>query len=173
MTENVSRINSQELYDSFNSFIMSRDRGIFGKLIARTLVYETVSSVPGDIVECGVFKGSGMYTFLKLKQIFNPNSIKKVIGFDFFNAQQLLDSIKNPVDRETMSGMFTDRKFIPGVSYSYTDYLSNKLVADGFSPEEFMLVEGDISYTSEQFVLDHPGFKISLLYIDLDTDVPT
>jgi len=84
---------SQVIFDSFNSFILSEDRRVFNKLIARTLLYNQTQDIPGDIVECGVFKGTGLYTFLKLKNIFNPNSSKKVIGFDFFNTDTLISSI--------------------------------------------------------------------------------
>ncbi len=38
---------------------------------------------------------------------------------------------------------------------------------------DFLLVEGDISLTSKKFVSEHPGFKISLLYMDLDIAEPT
>ena len=62
--------NPQSFFDCFNSFIMSNDKRVFNKLIARTNIYNEVKDVPGDIVECGVFKGSGIYTFLKLKNIF-------------------------------------------------------------------------------------------------------
>ena len=57
---------SQSLFDSFNSFILSEDRRVFSKLISRALLYNEVKDIPGDIVECGVFKGTGLYTFLKL-----------------------------------------------------------------------------------------------------------
>lgn len=63
--------NSQELFDSFNYFMMSSDKRVFNKLAARTLLCESVKDIPGDIVECGVFKGTGLYTFLKLKHLLN------------------------------------------------------------------------------------------------------
>jgi hypothetical protein len=72
---------SQSLFDSFNSFILSEDRRVFSKLISRALLYNEVKDIPGDIVECGVFKGTGLYTFLKLKGLYNTNSSKKVVGF--------------------------------------------------------------------------------------------
>jgi hypothetical protein len=56
---------SQDLYDHFNGFILSPDLKVFGKLLARTLLLEQVKDVPGDIIECGVFKGTGIFTFLK------------------------------------------------------------------------------------------------------------
>ena len=48
---------SQNLYDCFNGFILSPDTKVFGKLLARTLLAQQVKDLPGDIVECGVFRG--------------------------------------------------------------------------------------------------------------------
>jgi hypothetical protein len=43
----------------------------------------------------------------------------------------------------------------------------------GFLDHEFDLVAGDVSLTSKEFVSSRPGFRISLLYLDLDLDKPT
>jgi hypothetical protein len=162
--------NSQELFDSFNSFMMSSDKRVFNKLAARTLLCESVKNVPGDIVECGVFKGTGLYTFLKLKHLLNPNSSKKVIGFDFFNTEDLLSSIKGQ-DKEAMTTLFKGRDF--NYSSTYKEQFENNLIDNGFTKDDFILIEGDIIETSRTFVEDNPGFKISLLYMDLDLDKPT
>lgn len=73
----------QELYDSFNDFILSNDTKLFNKLLTRGLMYNKVKDIPGDIVECGVFKGSGFYTFLKLKRALNPNTSKKIMIYEY------------------------------------------------------------------------------------------
>jgi hypothetical protein len=161
----------QSLFDNFNSFILSNDKRVFSKLIARTLLYNEVKDIPGDIVECGVFKGTGLYTFLKLKNIFNPNSSKKVIGFDFFNTKELIYSINNGIDKEAMEILFKERHFTH--NQSFKEDFRNKLLSDGFIDSDFELIEGDISITSKQFSQDNPGLKISLMYMDLDLEIPT
>ena len=161
----------QSLFDNFNSFILSSDRRVFNKIIARTLLYNKVKDIPGDIVECGVFKGTGLYTFLKLKNIFNPTTSKKVIGFDFFNTEGLISSINNNVDKEAMDVLFKERNF--SHDGSFKEMFRNQLISHNFSESEFDLVEGDISLTSKQFSENNPGFKISLLYMDLDLEEPT
>lgn len=162
---------SQTLFDNFNSFIMSSDRRVFNKLVSRTLLYNEVKDVPGDIVECGVFKGTGLYTFLKLKNVLNPNTSKKVIGFDFFNTKELLDSISNVGDKESMGVLFGDRNF--SHNGQYDQFLKEKLIEEGFQESEFELVKGDISITSKEMSNNNPGFKISLLYMDLDLEEST
>ena len=163
--------NPQSLFDNFNSFILSNDRRIFNKLISRALLYNEVKDIPGDIVECGIFKGTGFYTFLKLKNLYNPNSSKKVIGFDFFNTKDLLLSIQNQTDKEAMNTLFKGRSFEH--TNSFKTIFRDKLISDGFLESEFELIEGDISLTSKQFSEDNPGLKISLLYMDLDLEKPT
>jgi len=162
---------SQDLYDSFNKFILSDDTRLFNKLVSRVLLYNEVKDVPGDIVECGVFKGTGLYTFLKLRNIFNPNSSKKIIGFDFFNTKELIDSISNKTDKTTMDVLFSERGFQHETPFK--ENFSNQILKHGFIDSDFMLVEGDISSTTKEFSEKNPGFKISLLYMDVDLEIPT
>lgn len=162
---------SQSIYDNFNNFILSEDRRVFNKLISRALLYHEVKDIPGDIVECGVFKGTGLYTFLKLKNLYNPNSLKKVIGFDFFDTNELINSISNKIEKESMKTLFSSRKFKHENSFKNT--LANQIIKNGFSSSDFDLIEGNISITTKDFSEKNPGFKISLLYMDVDLEAPT
>ena len=101
----------QSFYDGFNSFMLSSDLKVFGKLLARTQLFDKVKDIPGDIVECGVFKGTGLFTFLKLKRYFCPNTGKKIIGFDFFDSEKLTSSLSEQ-DREAMTTLFEGRNFL-------------------------------------------------------------
>jgi len=162
---------SQSLYDNFNNFILSNDERLFNKLVSRILLCNEVKDIPGDIVECGVFKGTGLYTFLKLKKIFNPNSSKKVIGFDFFNTKELINSIENKNDQNTMQVLFSERNFEH--LNSFRDKLFFQIEKHGFLKSDFDLIEGDICLTTKEFSDNNPGFKISLLYMDVDLEIPT
>ena len=93
---NENKLNEieQSVYDKFNNFIFSDDLKLTGKLLHRFEYFLKTKDLPGDIVEVGVFKGSGISTFNKFIQIYCPNSNKKVIGFDIFDtveASNLLD----------------------------------------------------------------------------------
>lgn len=160
----------QEMYDGFNAFMFSRDINVLSKMLARSSFFNSVKDVPGDIVECGVFKGSGMMTWLKLKKLELPNSIKKVIGFDIFDTDKLVNSLSD-VDKEPMSHLFESR------NYKHTDIskteIESKIINCGFTSKDFELVEGDISKTASEYVKRNIGFRISLLYLDLDLCNPT
>jgi len=161
---------SQKLFDNFNEFIFSDDTKVFGKLIARTTLFNKVIEVPGDIIECGVFKGSGIFTWLKLKQILSPNSFKKIIGFDFFNTKELVEGLSG-IDRERMDNLFKQRKF--DLTEDYIEYLNKMIIDAGFNDGDFELIKGDVCKTSFEFISKRPGAKISLLYLDLDLEKPT
>ena len=63
---NDQKETKQSIYDSFNDFILSEDRNIFFKMVKKIEMFNKVKKIPGDIVECGVFKGTGLMLFLKL-----------------------------------------------------------------------------------------------------------
>ena len=161
---------SQDIYDSFNDFIFSNDTKVLAKLIARERLFNMVKDVPGDIIECGVFKGSGIMTWLKVKEICDPVSFKKIIGFDFFDTDSLLNTLSGK-DKETMSDLFKSRDF--NLSNDYVAHLSKTIESAGFDKSKYELIAGDISKTSLDFVNKRPGAKISLLYLDMDLEKPT
>ncbi len=80
---------SLNLYDKFLAEA-SIDR--LQKILARFELLKMALNVPGDIVECGVFKGSGIYTLAKLQKIIMPNNQRKIVGFDFFETERSSDS---------------------------------------------------------------------------------
>ena len=161
---------SQKIYDGFNDFMLSSDIKVFGKMLARTLLFHKVKDVPGDIIEFGVFKGTGLMTFLKLKRYFCPNTMKKVIGFDYFETDSLLNSLSSQ-DKQAMSTLFNERGFAH--EESFKEYLNQSILSFGFESHEFDLVKGDASETSKEYIKTRPGLKISLLYLDLDLAKPT
>lgn len=68
---------SENIYNAFNEFIFSTDIKVIGKLLYRFDFFQKIKNIPGDIVEIGVFKGSGIATFSKFLEIYCPNSNKK------------------------------------------------------------------------------------------------
>ncbi len=162
---------NQKLYDSYNDFIMSSDRNVFNKLIWRYKLYQFARNVPGDIVECGVFKGSGVVAWLKFLHMHEPHSLKKVIGFDFFEPS-FVETIKDDKDKLPMKQVFDRCENLDKNDLS-KDGIENKILASDFTKSKFELVKGDISKTASEYINTRPGFRISLLYLDLDLSEPT
>jgi hypothetical protein len=156
------------MYDAFNTFMFSTDRSVFNKLSYKFKLYEMTQHLVGDIVECGVFKGTGLMAWLKILQLNEANSIRKVIGFDFFNPG-FVENLQDEIDRVTMEQVFTRTE---SGDFSQAG-IHKKIVNAGFDESRFELVPGDISITSAEYAKSRPGFRISLLYLDLDLDRPT
>ena len=86
---------NQTLYDSFNTLMFSKNSFILHKLITKINIYNNVKDLYGDILEFGVFKGASLALWLQLKKLYEPNSSTKIIGFDFFNCEELITLVKN------------------------------------------------------------------------------
>ena len=162
---------NQEMYDNFNGFIFSNDRDVFHKLHSKMFFYEMTKHLHGDIVECGVFKGSGLMSWLKLVNMHEPHSIKKVIGFDFF-GNDFVDGLQNETDRETMRQVFSRDKNLKNDDISM-EGIADKIKASGFDDSKFDLIRGDIAITSKKTLQEKPGFRISILNLDMDLAEPT
>jgi hypothetical protein len=161
---------SDEIYKSFNDFIFSKDIKILGKLLHRYDFFNKTKDLPGDIVEVGVFKGSGVATFPKFLDIYCPNSNKKIIGFDIFDPNTSEDILNkdNLNDKEQMNIVYS-RVNNSDRTLEVVDKKLNNISSD----KKYMLIEGDVEITMPKFLVDNPGFRISLLYIDVDIERPT
>ena len=160
---------SDETYFHFNQFIFSNDIRILGKLLHRHDFLKRTFDLPGDIVEVGVFKGSGISTWCKLLDIFCHHTNKKVIGFDLFQSQETDSTLSEYVNGSLMNTVY--KRSTP--SELSLDSVHRRLSTAGIQQNKYILVQGDCSKTTRTFVNENPGFRISILYIDLDLNEPT
>jgi len=168
---NVKNNPSNDVYKSFNDLIFSTDTKLVGKLLHRFEHFLNVKDIPGDIVELGVFKGSGMATFTKFIDIYAPNSNKKVVGFDIFDTSEA-DNVLNKdsaADKESMEIVYNR---VDNDELSLAS-VTKRLVGTGISSDKYQLVKGDVETSIVNFLNENPGFRISMLYIDVDLDRPT
>ena len=141
---NENKLNDieQNIYDKFNNFIFSDDLKLTGKLLHRFEHFLNVKDLPGDIVEVGVFKGSGMSSFMKFIEIYGPNSNKKVIGFDIFDTDDAESILENDgsTDKDSMKVVYNrvnhdDLTYESGVEY-------NLQSTNWIAPTAFMVKKG-------------------------------
>jgi hypothetical protein len=137
------------------------------KFLVREHLFKLVLDIPGDIVELGVFKGTGFSQLLKLREIFIPASNKKVIGFDLFSKCD--NYIINDNDKILKDYL--------NIKKDNVEYFLNKIKLTNNIQDTnnnlYQLIEGDIIETLPKFLLDNPGFRISFLNMDLDIEEPT
>lgn len=166
---NNTIIPPDEIYDNFNKFIFSNDIRIIGKLLQRYRFYLLTSHLPGDIVEVGVFKGSGIATWLKFLEIYAPHTNKKVVGFDFFSSTDTFNYTNN-IECGNQLNNVINRVNPDDLSF---ENIKKTIESSGINPNHLILVKGDVTKTTKDFVNENPGFRISVLYLDLDLAEPT
>lgn len=169
---NIKNCPTDVIYKAFNDFIFSTDIKLLGKLLHRYHYFNLVKDLPGDIVEVGVFKGSGVATFSKFIEIYCPNSNKKVIGFDIFDtddANNVLTTKDNILDKTTMQVVYS--KLEDNNELKLENVINR--INDMSISKNYMLVKGDVEESLPKFIKENPGFRISLLYIDVDIERPT
>lgn len=166
---NYTEPTSDSIYENFNSFIFSKDIKVFGKLLFRNHFYNMTKHLPGDIVEIGVFKASGIVSWLKILKVFDSQTNKKVIGFDFFSPNDTKVYINTVANGEALNDV------INRVEHNLLSYetVNNTIQGAGFDNSKFILVKGNVETTTKEFVNKNSGFRISLLYFDADLGEPT
>ena len=149
------------IWDNYNKLLLSDDISRIRKILARYELFKKTINIPGDIVECGVFKGVSFMFWLKCLKIFSPNSQKKVIGFDMFSGFP-----KNLKKVEKISAKkYVKSSEFKGINPVDLSTKARKII----DVNKFEFVKGDVSKTSKNYVKKNYGFKISLLHLDLDT----
>ena len=145
---------SLQVYDSF---LENCHYDRIQKIAAKYEHFKLIHNVPGDIVECGVHYGSGIYLYSKLLKIFKPNSLSKIVGFDFFEKNRKIKS-KYKEDKiaidEHQTNHPSDEKILKNLA---------KLNIDNVE-----LISGDVSESTKSYVKENLGFRISLLILDVD-----
>jgi len=153
---------NQQIFNAYNTLIESNDLERLKKIFARYELFKLSENVPGDIIECGVFKGTGQIFWLKLLNIFDPNSLKKVIGFDTFGnfPKTTLNFEMNSAKKFQKESKFISRNLFNIIKDKIKKTKLDKRSA---------LIKGDIIQTSKKYIKNNRGFRISLLNLDLDT----
>ncbi len=158
---NISPVFSETmLWDSYNTLLLSPDTGRIRKLLVRYELFKMTLDVPGDIVECGVFKGAGWMYWLKLLDLYARGEQKRVIGFDTFGS-----FADNLLDYERKSA----QSFVTEAAFEGVDPVQILATAHNAGFQNAELVAGDVIETLPRYVKENPGFRISLLHLDFDT----
>ena len=170
---NISKFTAESSVSSrikFENFPVYTPRQTVSRFLALHKIFEMQKNVKGSIVEGGVFRGNGLFTFMHLSEIYEPtNYHRQIIGFDTFegfpNYTELDETGVNK------SGIFEPTYD----SFSELQKAANVHNGNTFitSKEKIILVRGDAAITMPNFIKDNPHFVCSLLYLDFDIYSPT
>ena len=151
-------------FDYENGFYLSCDTSRMAKMAAHYVLYKMSLSIPGDIAECGVFKGVALVRFAMLQKLFGEMP-KKVVGFDTFGVFPETNFEGDKAPR---------KKFIDDAGQeSITVEQLQAVLRHKALEQDVELVPGDITETVPAYAASHPDMKFSLINLDVDIYEPS
>lgn len=143
------------------------------RFLVRAEIFQKILHVNGNIVECGVLTGGGLFGWMHLSSIYEPfNHLRRIVGFDTFEGFPSVDEKdSSQLERVNQAG---DLHVAHGMKEEIEELAklhdANRPI--GHVPK-VELVAGDATVSIPKFVEERPHFLVSLLYLDFDLYEPT
>jgi len=144
------------------------------RFLAKYELFKLALPANGSIVECGVFCGGGLSSWVHFSACLEPyNHTRRVIGFDTFDGFPTIAKEDDQLgsSRHLSVGAFRTHSTIQD------EIMEMMAIHDANRPvrqiPKVELVPGDASKTIEEYVNRTPHLLISLLYLDFDLYEPT
>lgn len=150
-------------WDYENGFYLSSDITRIPKLLAHYELYKRITSLPGQVVECGVYKGASLIRFATFREVLESPFSREIVGFDAFG--------EFPKPRNE-----SDLEFVKRFEKEGGDGYDRQILTEVFEYKKFRnieLVEGDVLITVPDYLAANPELKIALLHVDVDVYEPT
>ena len=156
-------LSKDDIWNSENIYHLKTDITRISNLINHYEIYKKIISLPGDVVECGVFKGISLTRILTYREMLENRNSRKIYGFDVFG--------KFPKPKN-----YGDKSFLKKWKKSAGDGIDVKELNDILLDKKFSnfeLVRGEVKKTIPNLIKQKPNLKISLLHLDMDIYEPT
>jgi hypothetical protein len=144
------------------------------RFLAKYEIFKLALPVNGSVVECGVFAGGGLMSWLHFSSILEPyNHTCQIIGFDTFTGFPRID--RNDLEHGASDHLRKGAFKVTGAMKAEIAALAEMHDRNrplGHIPK-VELVAGDACATIPKFVAEHPHLLIRLLYLDFDLYPPT
>ena len=159
--EFADSLGKPDLYQYIDHFgLYAGQQTISSKLFIYDLLKECLE-VPGHVLEFGCWKGSNLLFLAKVLYSFQPNSPKRLFGFDNFSG------LPAPTDSDGEVAALSQ-----GMYKGDERVLRSALELFGLQ-EKVNLVVGDATQTIPRFRYDHPEIMVSFAFFDFDLYEPT
>jgi len=162
------------LAQRLQNFSRHARRQDISRFLAKYEIFQKILKVHGNIIECGVFAGGGLLSWLHFSSILEPfNHTRKIIGFDTFQGFPGLHSkdTKTGSSNHLHKGAFHISNGIDDEIREFVK-LHDQNRPLGHIPK-IEICAGNACKTIPAYVEDHPSLLVSLLYLDFDIYAPT
>ncbi|MEO6752914.1 MAG: TylF/MycF/NovP-related O-methyltransferase [Chthoniobacteraceae bacterium] len=146
--------------------------------VARFLVkhelFKLALPANGSVVECGVFAGGGLFSWLHFSSIYEPyNHTRRIVGFDTFTGFPTVDEkdlVEGKSEHTKVGAFQSSGSIVAELERLAAIHDNNRPI--GHIPK-IELVAGDACETIPRYLDTHPHLLIALLYLDFDLYAPT
>jgi hypothetical protein len=165
-----SQLSLAHRLEAFSAHVRRQD---IARFLTKVELFKLAINSHGSIVECGVYSGAGLMTWMHCSSIFEPyNHTRRIVGFDTFDGFPSVSAEDNsPSAEHVREGAF---RLHSGARQELEHLIA---IHDRNRPighiAKVELVAGDATKTIPQYLKDNPHFLISLMYLDFDIYEPT
>ena len=150
--------------EKFMNFPVFASRQKITRFLLRYELFKMVRDIPGDIFECGVLFGGGLFSFAHFSTIFEPiNAQRRIVGFDTFEGLTELhekDCSKSPSSKLQEGAM---------AAHSYEELVKAIEVFDQNRALSHLpkieLVKGDVRESLPRYLSENEHALVALLYL--------
>jgi len=174
MMENFFMEASGSISDKLSNFARFVSRQDLAVFLYKYELFKKILETQGSILEFGVFRGGGSFTFAQLSAILEPyNYQRRIVAFDTFEGfpsvsekDSLVDSSLNPKKGD----FYTSKNFYEELKRNVELFDMNRFLNH---VEKISFVKGDINDTLPTFLQEKKHLVVSMAYFDLDIYQPT
>lgn len=158
-------LSSEKIWEYENGFYWFSHPSRLNKLLAHYELFKTITKLPGEILELGVYKSASLVRWATFRNALENDFSRKIIGFDAFGTF--------PNEKLTLD---SDFEFINRFERDGGAGLDIEQVREMFQLKKFEnveLVKGNVFDTIPQYLARNPATRIALLHLDMDVKEPT
>ncbi|MFT6905326.1 MAG: hypothetical protein ACJAS1_001981 [Oleiphilaceae bacterium] len=155
----------EQVLKNFPAFVRRRE---LPRFLAHYELFKHTIDLPGCICELGVSMGVSLITWANLMETFCPGDrTRKVYGFDHFKGLQDFKEKDGIIPEGNKVGKDVGGWSAPEeIAKTLVELFNEDTIPPNISRVE--IVDGDIFDTLPIFLEQNPGFKVSLLHLDVD-----
>lgn len=153
--------------DSFTKYVRQQ---ALTRFLARYEIFKKILNIKGSVIECGVFRGSGVMAWANISAILEPvNLTRRIYGFDTFSGFPSVNEKDKSKFSQVKPGELSSDCY-DELNELIRIYDSNRYLGHMKKVE---LIKGDVAETIPGFIKSSQHLVVSLLFLDLDLYEPT
>lgn len=152
----------ENMYEFENNYMLTAKPNRIGKLLVQFELLQKTKTIPGDIVEFGVFKGASFSRLAMFRNLLGMENCKKLIGFDIFGKFPAAKTDEDKIQKQQFTTFAGDESIS-------NEQLLSVLLNNGCN-KNIDLIAGDICESLPNYLIQNTATKFSFINLDVDLE---